>query len=220
MVKETVPKNSVSLQLELIDSCSNYGDHAEAAYWARWIVFIFFVDFYALQMRLWLQAFRNTKRKSSNSCKWLYRTKVSLVNKHLSHILLYANPIHQILTFYSSKNQNSEVEPHIADSVRDSSMSSAIKPTECIHMLSLEPSKLILVDTRNKFYTMLRSLVVEDMVAFDAEWKPTFFSTNEVALIQLVIRNSSEIIQKYWCKFYAGNKKASLSGRCRSTGCK
>lgn len=119
------------------------------------------------------------------------------MNKHLSHILLYANPIHQILTFYSSKNQNSEVEPHIADSVRDSSMSSAIKPTECIHMLSLEPSKLILVDTRNKFYTMLRSLVVEDMVAFDAEWKPTFFSTNEVALIQLVIRNSSEIIQKY-----------------------
>lgn len=35
MVKETVPKNSVSLQMELIDSCSNYGDYAEGAYWAR-----------------------------------------------------------------------------------------------------------------------------------------------------------------------------------------
>lgn len=34
---------------------------------------------------------------------------------------------------------------------------------------------------------MLRTLVRENLVAFDAEWKPTFFSTNEVALIQLVI---------------------------------
>lgn len=35
MVKETVPKDSISLQLELIDSCSNYGDYAEGAYWAK-----------------------------------------------------------------------------------------------------------------------------------------------------------------------------------------
>lgn len=35
MVKETVPKNSISLQMELIDSCANFGDYKEGAYWAR-----------------------------------------------------------------------------------------------------------------------------------------------------------------------------------------
>lgn len=59
--------------------------------------------------------------------------------------------------------------------------------TESSHLLSLDSSKLVLVDTQNKFYAMLRVLISENMVAFDAEWKPTFFSTNEVALIQLVI---------------------------------
>lgn len=54
-------------------------------------------------------------------------------------------------------------------------------------MLSLDPSNLVLVDTQTKFYAMLRLLVRESVVAFDAEWKPTFFATNEVALIQLVI---------------------------------
>lgn len=35
MVKETVPENSFSLQLELIDACAHYGDFAEGAYWAK-----------------------------------------------------------------------------------------------------------------------------------------------------------------------------------------
>ena len=36
---------------------------------------------------------------------------------------------------------------------------------------------------------MLNILSVQRFVAFDAEWKPTFCSTNEVALIQLATRN-------------------------------
>lgn len=69
----------------------------------------------------------------------------------------------------------------------DPSMNPANELTEPIHLLSLDSSKLVLVDTQSKFYAMLRVLICENMVAFDAEWKPTFFSTNEVALIQLVI---------------------------------
>lgn len=85
-----------------------------------------------------------------------------------------------------SKNQNHEAKSDILDAETYSSMSTPNESTELIHRLSLDASKLVLVDTRIKFYTMLRTLICESMVAFDAEWKPTFFSTNEVALIQLV----------------------------------
>lgn len=87
-----------------------------------------------------------------------------------------------------SKNQNLEAKSDILDSETDSTLSTANETTDLIHRLALDPSKLVLVDTRIKFYTMLRTLICESMVAFDAEWKPTFFSTNEVALIQLATR--------------------------------
>lgn len=74
----------------------------------------------------------------------------------------------------------------IQESETDASMTSATESTEQIQLLSMDTSKLVLVDTQIKFYEMLRTLTVENMVAFDAEWKPTFFSSNEVALIQLV----------------------------------
>lgn len=65
---------------------------------------------------------------------------------------------------------------------------------------------------------MLRNLICESMVAFDAEWKPTFFSTNEVALIQMV--ESPTHRKKKYLKylFYAGYEKPSLFDRCHSTG--
>lgn len=101
---------------------------------------------------------------------------------------------HSTIKFYSfdivtcSKNQNgATTTSDNVDSESDSAVSQANESAESIHLLSLELSQLHLVDTRTKFYAMLRTLIRENMVAFDAEWKPTFFSTNEVALIQLVI---------------------------------
>lgn len=55
-------------------------------------------------------------------------------------------------------------------------------------MLTLDNSKIILVNSRDKFFKMLRYLSVQYLVAFDAEWKPTFCSSNELALIQLATR--------------------------------
>ncbi len=99
-------------------------------------------------------------------------------------------PIRRDKIFYDdksySKNRNGERESEIVDPETDPSTAHANESTELVHRLSLDPSKLVLVDTRSKFDMMLRTLICENMVAFDAEWKPTFFSTNEVALIQLV----------------------------------
>ncbi|KAG4074788.1 hypothetical protein HA402_006427 [Bradysia odoriphaga] len=142
MVKETVPVDSLSLQMELIDSCANYGDYAEGAFWAR-------------------------------------------------HFRIPAENLPTLVNDYieQSKNQNGDrTMSDSADSEIDSLMSYANETAESIHLLSLESSQLHLVDTRTKFFAMLRTLTRENMVAFDAEWKPTFFSTNEVALIQLATR--------------------------------
>lgn len=56
------------------------------------------------------------------------------------------------------------------------------------HRLSLDESSIVLVDERNKFYKMLKYLSEQYLISFDAEWKPTFSSTNELALIQIATR--------------------------------
>lgn len=56
------------------------------------------------------------------------------------------------------------------------------------HRLSLDESSIVLVDERNKFYKMLKYLSGQYLISFDAEWKPTFSSTNELALIQIATR--------------------------------
>lgn len=57
------------------------------------------------------------------------------------------------------------------------------------HRLSLDESSIVLVDERNKFYKMLKYLSDQYLISFDAEWKPTFSSTNELALIQIATRD-------------------------------
>lgn len=57
--------------------------------------------------------------------------------------------------------------------------------TKLYHTLSLEKSSIVLVDQRDKFYQMLQQLIVQSVIAFDAEWKPICCATAEVALIQL-----------------------------------
>lgn len=53
------------------------------------------------------------------------------------------------------------------------------------HTLSLEASDITIVQTRQEFYKMIKYLAVQNYIAFDAEWKPTFCTTTELALIQL-----------------------------------
>lgn len=57
------------------------------------------------------------------------------------------------------------------------------------HRLSLDESRIVLVDERHKFYKMLKCLSDQYLISFDAEWKPTFSSTNELALIQIATRD-------------------------------
>lgn len=62
------------------------------------------------------------------------------------------------------------------------------------HRLSLDESSIVLVDERHKFYKMLKYLSEQYLISFDAEWKPTFSSTNELALIQIATRECIYLI--------------------------
>lgn len=61
-------------------------------------------------------------------------------------------------------------------------------PTVDYHRLSLPESNVVLIDEPVSYRRMLQYLARQSMVAFDAEWKPTFCSTNDLALIQLATR--------------------------------
>lgn len=61
---------------------------------------------------------------------------------------------------------------------------------ESTYTLQLPESSIILVDNVHKFKEMLKKLRMQNFIAFDSEWKPTFSANNEVALIQLATRDS------------------------------
>lgn len=60
---------------------------------------------------------------------------------------------------------------------------------EEIHTLSLDPSRIILVNTIPSYRSMINDLSCTKMIAFDTEWKPTILSCNDVSLIQLAKRD-------------------------------
>lgn len=47
---------------------------------------------------------------------------------------------------------------------------------------------IVLVDTSQKYYDMLRYVSAQSIIAIDAEWKPIASATTEVALIQIATR--------------------------------
>ena len=65
---------------------------------------------------------------------------------------------------------------------------------EGVHIIPLDDSKIHLVTDKEKFDEMLTDLCSKSIIAFDSEWKPTFCSTNEVALIQLATRTDVYLI--------------------------
>lgn len=66
--------------------------------------------------------------------------------------------------------------------------------TEPVHSLSLDESRIQLVDTKDKFNFMISDLSRQGKIAFDAEWKPTFGGSNDVSLIQLATKQNIYLI--------------------------
>ena len=60
---------------------------------------------------------------------------------------------------------------------------------EEIHAISLDASRVILVNTVQLYMKMIGDLRCTKMIAFDTEWKPTILSSNDVSLIQLAKRD-------------------------------
>lgn len=96
-------------------------------------------------------------------------------------------------------NQPQSFEQNQLDWEEDLPNSNILEPnksntSESFHRLTISDKNIIIVDTRDKFYKMLRYLSVQYFIAFDSEWKPTFCATNEVALIQLASHNHIYLI--------------------------
>lgn len=60
---------------------------------------------------------------------------------------------------------------------------------EDIHLLSLDPSRIVLVSSVSSYRSMIADLRCTKMIAFDTEWKPTVLASNEVSLVQLAKRD-------------------------------
>lgn len=65
---------------------------------------------------------------------------------------------------------------------------------EDVHKLSIDDSKVIIVDTVEKYRCALAILQKSKMIAFDTEWKPTISAENDVSLIQLAVRDEIYLI--------------------------
>lgn len=79
---------------------------------------------------------------------------------------------------------SNEQSVNIEDENWDDDSPTGTKDNNDIFTLSLPESNIILVDTSDKFNQMLNYLRSQELIAFDSEWKPTFLSMNDVALIQ------------------------------------
>lgn len=60
---------------------------------------------------------------------------------------------------------------------------------EEIHVLPIDSSQIVLVNTISSYHSMISDLRCSKMIAFDTEWKPTMLACNEVSLIQLAKRD-------------------------------
>lgn len=63
-----------------------------------------------------------------------------------------------------------------------------------IHILALDDSNIIIVQNRVQYYDMIRYIAAQNYISFDAEWKPTFCATTELALIQLATNSKIFLI--------------------------
>lgn len=67
-------------------------------------------------------------------------------------------------------------------------------PPEEFLKLSLPPNCIQHVQTATQFTAMLADLCAQRLIAFDSEWKPTFCSDNELAIVQLATRQRVYIV--------------------------
>lgn len=65
---------------------------------------------------------------------------------------------------------------------------------EQVYELSIEESKVVIVDTIEGFRKAINLLQKSKMISFDTEWKPSISEENDVSLIQLGIRDGVYLI--------------------------
>lgn len=157
MVLEIVPKHSeLDLKLELINGCWYNSDRNEAAYWAK---------FFAIRkddLPLMLQDQFNVKSARCDS-----------VRKNTSK---KCDPFEN--RKYSPNKTERSDEKKEKNDCRDTA-------TDRFYQLKLSHSNIHLIDERSKFDEMLQYLMVQKLVAFDAEWKPISIQCiDKIALIQ------------------------------------
>lgn len=157
MVLEIVPKDSeLELKLELVNGCWYNSDRNEAAYWAR---------FFAIpkdELPLMLQEQFNVKN-----------TRCDSVRKNTSK---KCDPFEN-RKYSPNKNERSD-EKKDKNDCRDTN-------ADRFYKLKLSHSNIHLIDERSKFDEMLQYLMVQNLIGFDAEWKPISIQCiDKIALIQ------------------------------------
>lgn len=167
MVCETVPRNQEAFdrQIELLSTCCLYADYAEAQFWA---------DYFN-------------------------------VPKNRQPILLqdYSANIHQTDSNRSPSSGSADTTPSSATD--DTSWTTESPSTSDSHhrqhripedflKLTLPPNCIHHVQTASQFTAMLSDLSDQRLIAFDSEWKPTFCSDNELAIVQLATRQNVYIV--------------------------
>lgn len=146
----------MDLKLELANGCWYNGDRNEAAYWAR---------FFAIpkdNLPLGLQEQFNVKNTRCDS------VRKNTSNKCDPHVNRKYSP---------NKNERNDEKKEKND-CRDTN-------GDRFYQLGLSHSNIHLIDERSKFDEMLQYLMVQSLIAFDAEWKPISIQCiDKIALIQ------------------------------------